>query len=414
MGRFLFVVPPFFGHVNPTISVASELMKMGHEVSWAGYKSILERAVPVHTPLFPIDETAIAAHFATFSQGQTPLSGNTPRVTFGMQGFKFLMEQVFVPLSRDMLSGTRAAIKSFAPDVVITDQQCFAGAIAAQSAKLPWASMCTTSASVVFGFDKMPKVAGWMTGLIEKLEDEAGLHPTERFALSPFPSSNELVLVFSTKEFASPDISLPAHYQFVGPSLQSRIETTPFPFEKLMDDVPRVLISFGTLNAGESGRIYEEIFLAFAGKKIQIILVAPDNMLKRAADQRPANFIVSPFIPQLAVLGKVSAVMCHGGHNTVIESLARGLPLVIAPITDDQPVIADQVVRAGAGVRINFRRAKATTIFESVNRVLSDKRFAEGADRIKDSLAGAGGVRMAATLLANLLPAKTGSKALKS
>ena len=403
MGRFLFVVPPFFGHVNPTVSVAAELMKMGHEVSWVGHKSILTHVVAQHKPLFLLDENAIYQHFASFKGAKDKESGLVPRVTFGIPGFKFLMEQVFVPIARDMLEGTGEAIRAFAPDVVITDQQCFAGAIAAQKAKLPWASLCTTSASVVFSFSQMPKVNAWITGLIEKLQDEAGIPPGERFATTPFPASQELVVLFSTKEFAAPDTTLPAHYRYVGPSLQSRVETAPFPFEQLKEGVPRLLVSFGTLNAGESGRIYEEVFKAFEHRKIQVIMVAPDQMLQRVAAERPDNFIVSPFIPQLAVLGKVNAVMCHGGHNTVIESLVRGLPLVIAPITDDQPVIADQVVKSGSGLRINFRRAGADAIYTAVNRVLTEPGFAAGARRMQSSLEHAGGAPLAAQLISGLL-----------
>ena len=44
----------------------------------------------------------------------------------------------------------------------------------------------------------------------------------------------------------------------------------------------------------------------------------------------------------------------HGGHNTVCEALAHGLPLVVAPIRDDQPTVAAQVVQAGAGVRTDL------------------------------------------------------------
>ena len=403
MGRFLFVVPPFFGHINPTISVAAELMKMGHEVSWVGYRPILDHVLPRHQPLFRLDEAAIARHFSGLNQKAAGAMGHLPRVSFGMPGFKYLMEQVFIPISRDMLQGTEDAIRAFKPDVVVTDQQCFAGAIAAQLAGLPWASMCTTSASVVFKFDDMPRVRQWMVGLIERLEDEAGLAVRQRFATTPFPVSPTLVLLFSTSEFAAPGVTLPGHYRFVGPSLQSRVETTPFPWDKLRDDRPRVLVSFGTLNAQESGRIYEEVFCAFAGQPIQVVMVAPDAMLRRPPDARPENFIVSPFIPQLAVLDKVQAVMCHGGHNTVIEALARGLPLVIAPITDDQPVIAEQVVRSGAGVRINFRRAKAGTIRTAVEDVLQEPRFAAAARVVQHSLAQAGGAPLAASLLANLL-----------
>jgi len=35
--RFLFVVPPLTGHVNPTVSVARALAARGHDVAWAAH-----------------------------------------------------------------------------------------------------------------------------------------------------------------------------------------------------------------------------------------------------------------------------------------------------------------------------------------------------------------------------------------
>ncbi|MDV9201520.1 glycosyltransferase, partial [Streptomyces sp. Wh19] len=34
MSRFLFVVPPLVGHINPTVGVAAELVASGHAVAW--------------------------------------------------------------------------------------------------------------------------------------------------------------------------------------------------------------------------------------------------------------------------------------------------------------------------------------------------------------------------------------------
>ena len=36
MSRYLFVVPPMVGHVNPSIAVGRELLARGHDVAWAG------------------------------------------------------------------------------------------------------------------------------------------------------------------------------------------------------------------------------------------------------------------------------------------------------------------------------------------------------------------------------------------
>ena len=36
VSRFLFVVPPMAGHVNPTLPVGRELAARGQDVAWAG------------------------------------------------------------------------------------------------------------------------------------------------------------------------------------------------------------------------------------------------------------------------------------------------------------------------------------------------------------------------------------------
>ena len=99
-----------------------------------------------------------------------------------------------------------------------------------------------------------------------------------------------------------------------------------------------------------------------AEQAVQVILVAPPEVV----GPLPPNVICQRYVPQLAVLREVDAVVCHGGHNTVCEALARGLPLVIAPIKDDQPIVADQVVAAGAGLRIKFGRVQPPELAAAV------------------------------------------------
>src|SRR5262249_30040793 len=160
-------------------------------------------------------------------------------------------------------------------------------------------------------------------------ELDAGLAPTEHGELSP-----HRVIAFTTSALVGPAERFPAHYRFVGPSISDRPEATPFPFEELRR--PCVLVSMGTVNAEASGRFYATAIAAL--REQQVILVAPHTR------DAPANFIVRPYVPQLALLKHVDAVVCHGGHNTTCEALAHGLPLVVAPIKDDQPIVADQVV----------------------------------------------------------------------
>ena len=71
----------------------------------------------------------------------------------------------------------------------------------------------------------------------------------------------------------------------------------------------------------------------------------------------PPGAIVVPRAPLLDLMPKLDAVLTHGGLNTACEALSHGVPLVVAPIKSDQPINANQVAAAGAGVRVKFHRA---------------------------------------------------------
>ena len=180
----------------------------------------------------------------------------------------------------------------------------------------------------------------WVESKIAMLVREAELENVAHADLSP-----ELVIVFSTRALVG-DVAFPDRFAFVGPAL-GRPENMPFPWDSLRDG-KRILVSLGTVSSEVGASFFDTVMRAFEGTDLQVVLVAPADLAKNP----PPNFIVQSRVPQLALLPKVHAVVCHAGHNTVCESLAHGLPLVVAPIRADQPVIAHQVVSAGAGLRV--------------------------------------------------------------
>lgn len=79
------------------------------------------------------------------------------------------------------------------------------------------------------------------------------------------------------------------------------------------------------------------------------------------------------------------------------EALWHGVPLVVAPIRDDQPIVAYQVVDAGAGVRLRFGRADAARIGAAVDAVLDPARgHRKAAEAVGESFRAAGGGASAA------------------
>jgi UDP:flavonoid glycosyltransferase YjiC (YdhE family) len=377
--KFLFVVPPLTGHVNPTISVARVLEARGHDVAWVAHPGKVRPLLPAGARLFALPERVDADHAAAVRD-----KAATSR---GAAALKFLWEDFLVPLARSMRPGIEAAVTEFAPDVMCVDQQAVAGGLVARTRGIQWATLATTSAGISDPLVALPQVKRWFDDLIHALESEAGLPRAGE--LSP-----HLVLAFTTSALVP--APFPAHYKLVGPSIADRPETTAFPFEQLTR--PCVLVSMGTVNAEASGRFYGVVVEALADQPYQVILVAPPELVPRI----PSNFIVRAYVPQLALLSRVDAVVCHGGHNTTCEALAHGLPLVIAPIKDDQPIVADQVVAAGAGIRVKFGRIQAPELRDAVALALAEPGLRTAAADIRASFTAAGGATTAATHLETL------------
>lgn len=382
--RYLFVTPPLVGHIVPLIGVAERLRAHGDRVAWVGDERNLRFLLPAQS----------AVHPAT-----TPRFRPRPPHQRGFAALRALWTEFLVPLAEAMVPDVRRAVADFLPDVLVVDQQALAGALVAERLGLPWATSASTSSELSDPLAALPKVAAWLAGLIADLRLRHGdpdAPGDPRF--SPY-----LVLAFSTPELAGP-ARVDAPVAFVGPSLPppDRIRRAAVP---LVDAArPLVYAALGTVNA-DAGPFLTTCARALGERPdLQAVIADPRGSIRRP----PTNVITLPYTPQLEIMAMADVVVCHGGHNTVCEALAFGAPLIVAPIRDDQPIIADQVVRAGAGVRVRFDRVDAAQIGEALELVLTDPQFRRCAARIRDSFEAAGGAEAAAERLAALVNMQVG------
>jgi UDP:flavonoid glycosyltransferase YjiC (YdhE family) len=132
MSRFLFVVPPLVGHINPTVGVAAELRARGHRVAWAGVPEYI-------APLAGADATVFGC------AAPEPGTDRPPEIR-GAVALKFLWQEFFIPLADAMAPEVRSAVEDFRPDVLVADQQTLAGGLIAERLGLPWATSAATSA----------------------------------------------------------------------------------------------------------------------------------------------------------------------------------------------------------------------------------------------------------------------------
>ena len=220
--------------------------------------------------------------------------------------------------------------------------------------------------------------------------------------------SPHLVLAFTTEALMGtvPDVGAPL--ACVGPAFAHRPAPAGGSHEfnwRWLDGRPLVLVSLGTVSAGSGTRFLTAAAEALGARPhLQGVVVGEINPEAWSTGNAPAdNVMVVPRVPQVELLERCTAVVSHGGHNTVCETLANGLPLVVAPIRDDQPIVADQVEQAGAGIRVRYARTGAAQLGDALDTILAEPSYREAAQRLQRSFTEAGGASAAAQRLEALL-----------
>jgi zeaxanthin glucosyltransferase len=113
----------------------------------------------------------------------------------------------------------------------------------------------------------------------------------------------------------------------------------------------------------------------------------------------PGDPIVVPHAPQLQLLGRATLTVFHGGLNTALESLARGVPMIAIPITFDQPAVAARVVRTGTGRTIPFLDLTVDRLRQEIGEVLTNPSYRSTSQMLQKQILATNGVRRAADII---------------
>lgn len=228
-------------------------------------------------------------------------------------------------------------------------------------------------------------------------------HSTD--ALSPLAQITQLphALEFTTE-------SKPANLHYTGPFVDKQ-QRPPidFPWHKL-DGRPLVYASLGTLQNG-SEEIFHTIAEACTGLNLQLALSLGGGLDPTRLASLPGNPIVVSYAPQLQLLKRAAAVITHAGLNTVLESLAEGVPLVALPQGNDQPGVAARVAAKGAGIVIPRRKINAQRLRTAIRSVLEDSRYRSAARNLQIAMQQIDGLETAADIIEDTLKIKPARQA---
>lgn len=210
-----------------------------------------------------------------------------------------------------------------------------------------------------------------------------------------------LNIVYTSTYFQPAAASFDNSFAFNGPSIVERCDDSDLPWNRFATQ-RLIYISLGTI-FGQTSKTYRMFFETFRNRDFHVILSVGKGTELISLGDIPANFTVRKHVPQLEVLKRTSVFITHGGMNSASEGLYFGVPLIVIHQGLDQPLVARQVEKLGAGIYLRKNRLSPKTLTTAINLVTKDARFRDNARLIADSFKSAGGLAKAVDEITRLL-----------
>ena len=179
-------------------------------------------------------------------------------------------------------------------------------------------------------------------------------------------------------------------------------EELDFPWERLTGE-RLIYASMGTILNGRLD-VFRTIVAGVAKRKdLQLVLSIGDLLDPEQIGPVPNNAIIVKRAPQLELLKQSSVCITHAGFNTVLESLAQGVPQVAVPVTFDQPGVAARIAHHQTGVVTSLENLTADHLSTLLDEVLTNSIYRDNAGKLQKAIAQTNGLSVAADLVETCL-----------
>jgi rhamnosyltransferase subunit B len=408
-----------FGDIHPYIAIGLELKARGHEAIIATSPSYREK----------IEATGLGFH--PIRPDLLPPEENLELVLKVMdvrKGGEYIIKELFSPSVRESYEDLQAATRD--AHLLVTHMLAFAGPVLAEKTGLPWISTVLAPTSFFSAYDPIvpPQAPGlgkllrlnpllarafiqlakrmidkWVEP-VYRLRSKLGLarggHPVFEGQHSP-----SLVLALFSKAFGERQPDWPPQTIVTGfPFYDRKDETNISPdLEKFLDDgPPPIVFTLGSTAIYVAEDFYHEsIKAARLLNRRAVLLVGDERNLPK--EPLPAGIVAFDYAPYGQILPRAAAVVHQGGVGTTGQTLRAGVPALVVPFNHDQPDNAFRISRLGTGRTISRRKYKAATAARELDRLLTNKTYAERAAQIGRLVQDEDGARRAADEIEKLL-----------
>jgi len=385
----LVVSPDYVSHYLPLSVVGRELLTRGAEVVFAtglGHELQARADGFEHRPL-ALGPSSNSGAPERREQERAELTDFLAATRRGaVEALRYQAEQRL----RDLLWQPEAVTERLAriidevePDVILVDQISYGATLALRALEHPYASLLPGHPSALptsgetFGlpayvpaaFDipshELASLRATCAGVEHRFAEEyagalARLNPALTPPANPFAAASPWLTMVNYPAALARRRRLPATVRYIGSCARRGRADTRLEAAVAALPRPRIYVSLGTFLSARDD-VLERIVSAFREKPASLIVAsgATEPATLRLVEPR---HLVRDHLPQADVLPHCDLVICHGGNNTVTESLEAGVPLLVAPFASDQFAGAADVCRAGVGDALDPNEATPSEI----------------------------------------------------
>jgi zeaxanthin glucosyltransferase len=402
--KFGFICPQIPGHLNAITALARHLQMRGHDVVF------LYSSEAAGLPFIPgaEEERIMSERRAELSKKQ---GGDALKLSVSL-----IMSQC-----ESMIKSLPTIVQSNQIDALIIDCVYFYVELAAIQLGIPYIHVSagmhfdysghtplllygwpheTNAAALTRNQDGVAKFVQMLheaDGGIRAHADAAGLNidwDNPHSTLSPWASISQV-----PKAFDFESSHWPAQFHHTGPFHDGKgREPVDFPWGRITGE-PLIYASMGTILNGRAD-VFRTIIAALAKHKdLQLVLSIGDQIDPQQLGPAPKNAIIVKRAPQLDLLKRASVCITHAGLNTVLESLAQGVPQVAIPVAFDQPGVAARIAHHRTGVVTSLDKLTADHLSALLNKVLYNSPYRDNAQRMQQAIAEANGLSAAVDII---------------
>lgn len=390
-----------FGHINPTLSLTTELVNAGHRVTYfttEDFRKVIEptgaKFVPMKSWMAENDK-----HNESKEEKKEKKDGQEDNVA-AVVPFLFLNEAgAFI---EDVLS----VLREDRPDAILHDFAGIAGTMAADILGIPNVMLYTSypsngSYSVAASFEGIPADHPLRIAADQIADGYVEKYGCRKMTVKEiFDGQGDLNLVMMQKRLVPNYETFDDSFVFTGVQIGKRS-------------------TFGTWQAPDNGKplLYSSLGTAFnnwpeyypilfdAVRDLDInVFAALGAIDPEFLTDVPANVELGKMVPQLDILSQASVFITHAGMGGTGESIYYGVPMIAIPQMDEQAITARQIERNGLGFALLDKEAITSEMLrEKIQILLNDSSYKETVNEFSADMKALGGAKASVNALISFL-----------